>query len=419
MERHRAGWLKRRPVLGSIGSFLAAGALSHCSQAPTRVEGLSGSAGTVTCNPACRAGETCTPAGRCEATPGGGTSGSGGTGSGGTDTGGTAAGGKPIVVPVTDAGSDVPDITDADACADVEFEVTNVVPTVALLIDRSASMSQEDLDAANPGVTRWDALKTALLDPAGVIASLQDQVRFGVVFYAGGARGDECPVLDEGGDPATLMPPRTGILADFTTYFQPLDTLPDTPTGESVAFTAGELAAVTDVGPKFIVLATDGEPDLCADRQEPSGRDRSLAEVTAAYAAGVSTFVISVGTEVAEEHLSEIANAGQGFPATDMPAAPRFFQVTTQQALADAFEQIITGTRSCTLKLNGEINPKLADKGEVSLDGQPLAKNDTDGWRVVDGSTIELVGSACEAIQSGKHTLSASFPCEVIVNPPR
>jgi hypothetical protein len=328
-------------------------------------------------------------------------------------------GGGTIIVTVPDAGPDVVEVADGDACADIQFEVTNVIPTVVLLIDRSASMSEEDLDTANPGVSRWDALKTALLDPAGAVAGLQDHVRFGVVFYAGGARGDTCPVLDQGGDPATLMPPRTGLLADFTTYFQPLDTLPDTPTGESVAFTADELTAFTEVGPKFIVLATDGEPDLCADRQEPSGRDRSLAEVTAAYASDISTFVISVGTDVAEAHLSEIANAGQGFPPGDMPAMPRFYQVTTQQALADAFEQIITGTRSCSMSLNGEIDPKLADRGQVLLDGAPVPQSDTDGWRVVDGSTIELVGSACQAIQDGEHALSASFPCEVIVKPPR
>jgi hypothetical protein len=322
-------------------------------------------------------------------------------------------------VTIPDASSDVIEVVDGDACADIEFEVTNVVPTVVLLIDRSASMSQEDLDAANPGVTRWDALKTGLLDPAGAVASLQDQVRFGVIFYAGGDRGATCPVLDQGGDPATLMPPRTGLLADFTTYFQALDTLPDTPTGESVAATAAALTAFTEVGPKYIVLATDGEPDLCDDRQEPSGRDRSLAEVTAAFASDITTFVISVGADVALEHLSEIANAGQGFPPADVPPAPRYYQVTTQQALADAFEQIITGTRSCTMTLNGEINPKLADRGEVILDGMPVPKSDTDGWRVVDGSTIELVGSACEAIQEGVHALSASFPCEVIIKPPR
>jgi hypothetical protein len=110
---------------------------------------------------------------------------------------------------------------------------------------------------------------------------------------------------------------------------------------------------------------------------------------------------------------------GQGFPPTDMPAAPRFYQVKTQQALADAFERIITGTRSCSLVLNGEIDPKLADRGEVLLDGAPVPRSDTDGWRVVDGSTIELVGNACQAIQSGDHARSASFPCEVIVKAPR
>jgi len=413
---------KIRPLFGSVAALVGAAALVHCSQAPGPVEsGL----GRPTCNPVCGAGEVCAANGRCEAKGTGGASpgtGGTGTGTGGASTGGTGANGGSagtVIVDVRDASSDVLELDDADSCADIQFEVTNVVPTVVLLIDRSASMSEEDLDAANPGVTRWDALKMGLLDPAGAVASLQDQVRFGVVFYAGGDRGDTCPVLDQGGEPATLMPPRTGLLADFTTYFTPLDTLPDTPTGESVAFTAGELAAFTEVGPKYIVLATDGEPDLCDDRQEPSGRDRSLAEVTAAFADDITTFVISVGADVAEAHLSEIANAGQGFPPTDMPATPRFYKVTTQQALADAFQTIITGTRSCTLALNGEIDPKLADRGEVLLDGMPVPKSETDGWRVVDGSTIELVGNACESIQSGVHALSASFPCEVIVKPPR
>lgn len=365
----------------------------------------------------------CASNGQCVAPASGGT-GTGGTSTGGTSTGGTSGGssggaGGTVVVEIPDAGPDVIETTDGDACADIEFEVTNVVPTVALLIDRSGSMSSEDLDPANAGVSRWDALKSALLDPAGAVGALENQVRFGVIFYAGGQRNATCPVLDEGGDPATLMPPRTGLLADFTAYFQPLDTLPDTPTGESVAHTAAELAAFTEPGPKFIVLATDGEPDLCDDRQEPSGRDRSLAEVTAAFEQGITTFVISVGTDVAQAHLSEIANAGQGFPPSDMPATPRFFQVTTQQALADAFEKIITGTRSCTLKLNGEIDIKVADRGEVLLDGTPVPLSDTNGWRVVDGSTIELVGSACDAIQSGQHALAASFPCEVVIKPPR
>jgi hypothetical protein len=413
-------FLKRRPVAGTLAASLGAFALIHCSQAPGSNEttGL----GQGSCKPACGAGEVCSASGHCETAGNGGSSSVGGTGQGGTGTGGAAANGGSggtVVLMVPDAStSDVVEVADGDACADIEFEVTNVVPTVVLLIDRSASMSSEDLDPANPGVSRWDGLKTSLLDPAGAIATLQDQVRFGVIFYAGGSRGSTCPVLDQGGTPATLMPPRTGLLADFTTYFQPLGTLPDTPTGESVAFTAGELAAFTEVGPKYIVLATDGEPDLCEDRQEPSGRDRSLAEVTAAFASGVTTFVISVGTEVGQMHLTEIANAGQGFPTTDMPATPRYYQVTTQQALAKAFQDIITGTRSCTLSLNGEIDPKLAARGEVLLDGMPVPKSDTDGWRVVDGSTIELVGTACEAIQMGVHSLSASFPCEVIIKPP-
>ena len=72
------------------------------------------------------------------------------------------------------------------------------------------------------------------------------------------------------------MPPRTGLLMDFTTYFQPLGTLPDTPTGESVAFTAGELAAFTEVGPKFICSRpTESRTSVTTGRSRPAATGAS------------------------------------------------------------------------------------------------------------------------------------------------
>src|SRR5690606_24450106 len=103
---------------------------------------------------------------------------------------------------------------------------------------------------------------------------------------------------------------------------------------------------VTFPGPRVIVLATDGEPNTCASvTATQEGRRRSADAIRAAFDAGIQTFVISVGNEVGEDHLREIANLGQGFPAND-PVA-RYYPANDPAQLTEAFDIIINGIRSC------------------------------------------------------------------------
>ena len=281
-----------------------------------------------------------------------------------------------------------------------------------------------------PGLNRWNALKQALRATDGPVATLQTKVRFGMVFYSNDLQLDKppeegvCPDLDRGGDPATLMPPALNRFDAFSAYFAPLGTFRNTPTAESFERAAAELAAFNEPGPKFIVLATDGNPDRCENNNENDpnaqtggalSRKMVVDAVTTAFTGGITTYVISVGDDVAAAHLREVANVGQGFPAAD--ATDRFYLVNTQNALTAAFEAIIDGVRDCKLTLNGEIDPARAHRGQVILDGQPLPMGDN-GWKVVDGKTIELVGTACDAIKTGEHSISARFPCDVVVRPP-
>lgn len=394
---------------------LCGSACSMDADCPTGLHcGASGSctaecAGTIPCP----GSQACSEAGRC--ITGGASGGSGGTI--GFD-GSIGDGGDP--------GS--PGGAKGDACADLDLELGDVTPTVVLLIDQSGSMEDSDLE---PGLTRWDALKNALRDPDGPVAKLESAVRLGFVFYSNDLQLDEppeegiCPDLDKGGDDATLMPPALNRFQAFADYFEPLGTYRNTPTAESYERVAAELAAFDEPGPKFIVLATDGNPDRCENNAEADpdpttggalSRQMVVDAVAAAYGQDITTFVISVGDDVAEAHLNDVANVGQGHPADD--PSDRFYLVTTADALTDAFQDIISGVRECTLTLNGEIKPSLAGRGHVFLDGEPLTLNDEDGWRVIDGETIELLGEACEAIKTGHHSLSARFPCEVVVNPP-
>jgi hypothetical protein len=382
----------------------------------------------------CAAGLHCGPDGSCTAACGPGASlcppeqgcsndGRCSGGGGGSSSGGTTGLDLDASMP---SGGDQGLGGSGETCAEIELELGDVTPTVVLLIDQSGSMEDEDIEPGGP--TRWQALKDALRGPDSVIAALEDKVRFGFVFYSNPADLDMppeagvCPILDRGGMDETLWPPVLNAFDAFEAYYEDLPTYPNTPTGESVRYTAADLASFDEPGPKYIVLATDGNPDHCADDKEnnPDGvaRQISVDEVQKAHDEfDITTFVISVGGDVAEDHLNDVANVGQGFPVDD--PEDRFFLVTTQDMLGAAFEQIIGGVRSCTLTLNGEIDPAEADQGTVLLDGEPLPMDESNGWRVLDGTTIELVGDACAAIESGDHSLSARFPCDVVVTPPR
>lgn len=346
--------------------------------------------------------------------PGGFSSGSGGTES-------------VLVIPANQAG--VPNtMTDAEACAETSVELSNETPNVLLLVDRSGSMS-ETLEA---GLSRWSSLRSVLLDPTtGLVPSIDASVNLGLALYTGPDRGvvglestatepepdyietELCPYLVQ-----VPVAPRNA--AAIQAAYVPTEIRPrsrgQTPTGESLEATLPALTGLDPTlypGRKVIVLATDGEPDLCANgNDEVGGRARSLAAASAAFAAGVTTFVISVGNDVGEGHLRELANLGQGFPATD--TTDRFYRAADATSLAQALEDIVTGVRSCTFALDGKVMGDGHD-GSVAVDGVPVGQNDPNGWRLNGPSEVELLGSSCELVKSGDHSIDVRFPCGTVI----
>lgn len=302
----------------------------------------------------------------------------------------------------------IPDLGMADdglgsGCADVMASIEPVIPTIVLLVDQSGSMG-ENLG----GVSRWQAISDAMFDPAqGVVPQLQSDVRFGLTLYTSnnGMFGGQCPMLTE------VAPALDNLNAMTAAFTMPLPD-GDTPTGESIDAVAATLSAEPNTA-RAIVLATDGEPDTCAVPDPQMGQPESLAAVTSAYAAGISTFVVSVGGQIEAGHLQELANAGVGKAPGDPVPAP-FFEALDPQALVDAFDQIINSFVSCEFAIDGVVDLDAACQGTVLLDGVPLPCGDA--WDVPEESTLELLGDACEALRDGEeHTVVASFPCEVIM----
>jgi hypothetical protein len=292
-------------------------------------------------------------------------------------------------------------------CADAKITLDKQIPTVLLLVDQSGSMNAEF-----EGSDRWQVLRTALMTPAtGIVNTLQDEVRFGLSLYSGRDGAAPCPLL------TNVAPTLNNFAAIDAAYPVPTDAIiDDTPTGESIDAARDILLAVTDPGPKVIVLATDGEPDTCQtpDPQTDEAKEVAIKAAQDAFQTGVFTFYISVGNEVSAMHATEMANVGQGYPRND--TMQRFYRANSQAELADAFKTIVNGVRSCAFALNGMVKDGAETEGTVILDGAVLPLNDPNGWRLSSPTTIELVGTACETIKDDKkHELSASFTCGSII----
>lgn len=389
-----------RGLIAATFSIAGAAAVSACSGG---AEGEASVIGGAACTADSECGSGACSGGRCAAA-GGGEAGSGPTMPSENGAGGgfilgedfePAAGGAPAV------------------CVDLQVDFERVTPSVVLLIDRSGSMTQP----FDNGLDRWETLVQTLTDPqTSLIEKLDTSVRFGMALYSsnggfgGGPTPRQCPVL-------AAVDIAVGNFESMSALLMSNQPRGDTPTAESLEAIVGQLRAFADAGPKSIILATDGDPDTCEDpnaNDDEGSKARSVAAVTAAYAEGISTHVISVGDEVTESHLKALAVAGAGGD----PAAEAFTALDTQ-GLVDAFTQIIGSVRTCDFTLEGTVDAADAPRGAVLLDGQALVFGDPDGWTMPDEKTVRLQGVACEAIQADAAGISMSFPCDAIELLPR
>ncbi len=382
----------------------------------------------------------CAGAGVEDSTPINGVSGTGGA----NGTGGTNSLVLPDMLMIGTGGNG----SNPDGCNDLQVNFAKAIPTVALLVDRSTSMSDEKYGTD----TRWNVLKQAILDgQSGLIRSAQDEVRFGLVTYTSTAQSPTCPDLGS-------VDFKLQNFDAINTYYGPLATpgiKGETPTAEAIRETIRLLVAYKEEGPKFIVLATDGEPDTCPGtgsnsgpvhlrssfpRDPNCGHDESVAAVQAAFAMGIRTFVVALGNFEPRgvDHLQALANAGQGAPAVlgqqgnwlqysclirpgELKAkwslAPGtivpVYRPENAAILASDLKKVIGLVRGCSFKLRGKVEDGQQKSGIVALDDTVLNYGDPNGWTMIGTDEVRILGTACEKIQSDSKSLFISFPCGV------
>lgn len=317
-------------------------------------------------------------------------------------------------------------------CNELTVAFEKQTPTVVLLVDRSGSMFD---NAYSSSADRWTALYDALMNSStGVVNDLQNDVRFGFATYTNNGNDSQgtCPLISE---VTAAVGNYDAILSAYDSESTKPNFKAETPTGPAVAAISTSLAAFNEPGPKYILLATDGEPDTCSHPDPQCGQDESIVAVQAAYAQGIGTIVIGIGDEVGAKHLKDLANAGAGLPVEEpddyfnntclnsgisqknaeystIGGGAVYYQPSTQAQLETDIHGIINGVRDCTFELKAKVELDQAYLCEVELDGVPIQH--MSDWKLKTETELEVLGDACDQIKTVSKEIHIDCPCEIV-----
>jgi hypothetical protein len=298
-------------------------------------------------------------------------------------------------------------------CESVTLDVTELRPSVTLLVDQSGSMRQGYPDRSSEQ-SRWSVVREALLAPkTGVVDSLQQSLQLGLVFYTShnGFSGGQCPMLSQ---VSTAINNYAPISALYDQSY-PDD---DTPTGAAVQEVVRQIGEAKRKGPEVLLLVTDGDPDTCQvpDPQTESGQQEALAAVSNAHAAGIDFYVLGVSGDISAEKLQQLANAGQGKRVdavwgSDPDAAQPFRAGDNVADLTAQLHSILLRVPLCEVELEREVGLDELTRSDVVLDGQRLTFGSVDGYALKDPRHLQITGKACDTLRRVGKRLSVRISC--------
>jgi hypothetical protein len=311
---------------------------------------------------------------------------------------------------------------DGGNCGVLDRPLVMLPPDVLIVLDRSGSM---DNDITDKGCSTMDGgvgmttgncglnSKWGIMTPAikSVVSATENDVNWGLKFFANA--GDSACGVDTRAAVNIAAMNATNVnnaIMMQTNTAGGISGGSRTPTRAAITNASTYLRGLTDPNPKFILLATDGQPNCPANGN--TGNDDSpaaIAAVQTAYQNGIPTFVVGIATTgmgMADATLTSMAMAG-GYPQAGSPA---YYSVDSQQALTDALNAIVTKVGgSCLFALgatptnNGSTSH---DKISVFADGNMVTKDTTHagGWDYSDPShnSIQLYGQLCQDVMSGQ-----------------
>jgi len=234
------------------------------------------------------------------------------------------------------------------------------------------------------------------------------------------------------------------------------------------------LTADTTPGDKYIIFITDGQEDYCDDSLEICASDSTIGALQAAFVAKIRTIVFGLQTmqfNLPGAVLDGFATAGAGEPtvatvpsnldataifdqcqgvmpwrtdltasghpttrgptavvgtyaATAGPTKPFKPNAADQGMLVTQLAAALLGVKSCTFDLTTtggvsiKVDLKQLNKATIKVMGTtvPLDTASTNGWNMINETTVQLFGPACDAWRApDAKMIDFNFPCEIIV----
>jgi hypothetical protein len=282
------------------------------------------------------------------------------------------------------------------SCGQASFTPRHVDGDLLLVLDRSRSMSDR-----TPTGTKWTDL-TGALDS---VLTDTTEIKWGLsVFPASDTQACTVAMVE--------TPPTSGsagALSARIRQFSP--TGAGTPTRNAVTAAGQFMSHMTDGARKYLLLATDGEPNCADGARDPNASDATatVATVGQLEQSGVSTFVVGVAADAtADATLSSLARAG----GEARQATVAYFPTTNARELETSLGVVARQVALCTFDLNPA--PPVGDTISLAVGARPFPRNQAhtgDGWDFTNaGKSIALYGAACDAVQGGG-AITAQYVC--------
>jgi von Willebrand factor type A domain len=347
---------------------------------------------------------------------GGNVGGNSGNGSGGSinpgraGSSGSGSGGSGMGVPgfeLPDASSTPPPASKPDAsCGFQDYMLERRPAELLMVLDRSGSMREP----ANfmTLASKWDETVPALNE---TIMKTAATVSWGMKLFPVGLVA--CSTID--GVDVPIAANNAPMMLATIAGTMPLGN--GTPTRYAIQKAVAHLKATPTNTPRYILLATDGEPN-CADEMTNAlvDPDGAVEAIRMAAADGFKTFVIGIATQFGDANmtLNRMAEAGGEPRAGD----PRYYPVASRAELVNALSLITGKVADCVFPL-GKLPPSPDDVA-VDVNGMRVNRDPTkmNGWDyTANNMAIQIHGPACEAIKNANAQVKITFGCPGVVIP--
>lgn len=318
----------------------------------------------------------------------------------------------------SEASIDIGPTEDAN-CQNQPFTVTAPPPDLLIVLDRSGSMNQSPEGFScrfdpTTCVSKWTQVTAAINQ---VVSRTEKTIHWGLKIFA---NDDVCGITPG----ATVEPRGMNAAAIAAAIADPAilpATMGRTPT-RAAELSAGKYLttlSATDRNPKFVLLATDGQPN-CVEGEVDTALDDTtpaIDSVATVKAMGFPTFVIGIATEggAADMTLNAMAASG-GYPLSG--GTTQYYSVSTTDDLVTALNRIQVITMGmCTYPLATPDERSDMTKVTVTVDGVSSPKDDPNGWHFEPGmKSITFSGTTCNYLMKGTlKTVQVLYGCKVVV----